>query len=178
MSKEHIYATLKYIIIGDAYVGKSNINLRFVKGEFVNDYQATIGLEFGSKEIEYENKKYKVEVWDTAGHEKFQSISRNYYKNTVCTLVVYDITSRESFNNIKCWIDDCKQHVAPTTQIIILGNKCDLEDKREVSSQEGNEFADSNGLQFYETSAKDGTNIENVFKNSVEKIEKYNSKIL
>ena len=171
-NKEDVYATLKYIIIGDTNVGKSKINLRFVNEEFVSEYQATVGVEFGSKVVEYDNKKYKVQVWDTAGQEQFKSIARNYYKNTVCTLVVYDITSRDSFNNVKSWIDDCKQHIAPTTQIIILGNKCDLEDKREVSTEEGNEFAESRELQFYETSAKDGTNVEKVFRSSVEKIAK------
>ena len=91
---------LKYIIIGDAAVGKSNLLLRYVHGQFKPEYQLTIGVEFGAKNIEISSKIFRIQIWDTAGQENFRSITRAYYKNSVCALVVYDISSRDSFNNV------------------------------------------------------------------------------
>ena len=98
---------LKYIIIGDAAVGKSNLLLRFAQNDFKMEYQLTIGVEFGAKNIEINNKKYRLQIWDTAGQENYRSITRAYYKNSVCAILVYDITNRDSFEHISSWIDDC-----------------------------------------------------------------------
>ena len=99
---------LKYIIIGDSFVGKSNILIQYTKNRFNEDYQSTIGVEFGAKTLEINNRIYKIQIWDTAGQENFRSITRAYYKNSVCAFVVYDITNRNSFANIQNWIEDCK----------------------------------------------------------------------
>ena len=163
---------LKYIIIGDAAVGKSNLLLRYVHGQFKPEYQLTIGVEFGAKNINISSKVFRIQIWDTAGQENFRSITRAYYKNSVCALVVYDISSRDSFNNVTSWIEDCKNQSPKTIFMVLVGNKCDLEDKRQVSYEEGKELADKNELLFFESSAKDGINVEEIFENSAKEIAK------
>ena len=163
---------LKYIIIGDAAVGKSNLLLRYVHGQFKPEYQLTIGVEFGAKNIEISSKIFRIQIWDTAGQENFRSITRAYYKNSVCALVVYDISSRDSFNNVMSWIDDCKNQSPKTIFIVLVGNKSDLDDKRQVSYEEGKELADKNELLFFESSAKDGINVDEIFVNSAKEIAK------
>ena len=132
---------LKYIIIGDAAVGKSNLLLRYSYGKFNPEYQITMGFEFGAKNVEIRNKIYRIQIWDTAGQENFRSITRGYYKNSACALVVYDISSRESFKNIDDWIDDCKNQSSESIFMVLVGNKSDLSDKRQVSMEEGTELA-------------------------------------
>ena len=163
---------LKYIIIGDAAVGKSNLLLRYCHGQFKPEYQLTIGVEFGAKNIQINNKVFRIQIWDTAGQENFRSITRAYYKNSVCALVVYDISSRDTFNNVSTWIEDCKNQSPKTIFMALVGNKCDLNDKRQVSIEEGRELAERNDMMFFETSAKDGINVEEIFVNSADQISK------
>ena len=153
----------KYIIIGDSAVGKSNILLRYIHDKFNEEFQSTIGVEFGARNIKIEDKIYRIQIWDTAGQETFRSITRAYYKNSVCACVVYDITNKNSFQNIKSWMEDCKKQSPKTVFLILIGNKVDLEDKRQVTYEEGSIFAEKNGMLFFETSAKTGKNIEEIF---------------
>ena len=160
----------KYIIIGDAAVGKSNILLKYAHNQFKSEYQLTIGVEFGVKNTEIKNKIYRIQVWDTAGQENFRSITRAYYKNSVCALIVYDISNKDSFNNVSIWVDDCRSQSPKTITLVLVGNKCDLEEQRQVTYEEGEEFAKENGMMFFEVSAKTGSNIENVFVQSAMEI--------
>jgi small GTP-binding protein len=162
MSLSYSYL-LKYIIIGDSAVGKSNLLLRYAHEKFNEDYQATIGIEFGSKNIEIDNEKYRIQIWDTAGQENFKSLTRAYYKNSVCAIIVYDITNKQSFNNINTWIDDCKNQSPKTIFFVLVGNKSDLENKRQVNYNEGLKFAQENNILFFESSAKTGKNVEDIF---------------
>ena len=164
--------TLKYIIIGDSGVGKSNILLQYLQGKFNEEFQTTIGVEFGAKNLNLKDKIYRIQIWDTAGQEMFRSITRSYYKNSVCACVVYDITNRNSFDNIRSWIEDCKKHSPKTVFLVLIGNKNDLESSRKVSYDEGEDFAKKYGMLFYETSAKTGKNINEVFMNSCSEIAK------
>ena len=170
MSSKKFDYLLKYIIVGDVAVGKSNLLLRFVYNTFKTEYVTTIGVEFGEKNIEHNKKIYQIQIWDTAGQEQFRSITRAYYKNAVCALVVYDITNKESFESAKQWIDDCKNYMAKNVIIFLVGNKIDLENKRQVTKEEGQELAEVYGLLFMETSAKSGDKVNDVFKNSLEEI--------
>ena len=163
---------LKYVIIGDSGVGKSNILLKYTNGTFSDEFKATVGVEFGAKNIEIKKTIYRIQIWDTAGQENFRSITRAYYKNSVCALVVYDISSRDSFNNVSTWIEDCKNQSPKTIFMVLVGNKSDLNDRRQVNTEEGQELADKFGIQFYETSAKTGDNVNEIFYNSADEIAK------
>ena len=163
---------LKYIVIGDSAVGKSNLLLRYAHDRFNDEYQATIGVEFGAKNVEINDQIYRIQIWDTAGQENFRSITRAYYKNSVCALVVYDISSRDSFNNVSTWVEDCKNQSPKTIFMALVGNKSDLEDKRAVSYEEGKDFADKNEMMFFETSAKTGVNVDEIFSQTANEIGK------
>ena len=163
---------LKYIIIGDAAVGKSNLLLRFAQNDFKSEYQLTIGVEFGAKNIEIDNKKYRLQIWDTAGQENYRSITRAYYKNSVCAILVYDITNRDSFEHISSWIEDCLNQSPKTVFMVLVGNKSDLDDKRKVTTEEGEIMAKNHNLIFFETSAKNGDNVDKIFEESAKEINK------
>ena len=163
---------LKYVIIGDSGVGKSNILLKYTNGTFSDEFKATVGFEFGAKNIEIKKTIYRIQIWDTAGQENFRSIARAYYKNSVCACIVYDITNRNSFNSVQEWIDDCTKQTPKTILLLLIGNKNDLNDKREVQYEEGEEFAKKKNMIFLETSAKTGNNINTIFEKSVEQIDK------
>ena len=161
---------LKFIIIGDAAVGKSNLLLRYTSGQFKEEYQLTIGVEFGSNNVIIGDNTYRIQIWDTAGQENFRSITRSYYKNTACAIIVYEISNKKSFENISSWIEECKNTAPKSILMVLVGNKCDL-DNREVTEEEGREFAEKNGMLFFETSAKTGKNVEELFKESVKVID-------
>ena len=163
---------LKYVIVGDASVGKSNLLLRYSHGQFREEYQLTIGVEFGSNNVVVDDKVYRIQIWDTAGQENFRSITRSYYKNSACALIVYDITRRVSFESLSDWIEDCKNSSPKTVVMVLVGNKCDLAQNREVNEEEGREFAEKHGMLFFETSAKTGQNVEELFKQSATLIAK------
>ena len=162
----------KYIIIGDSSVGKSCIMVKYINGGFDEEFKTTIGIEFGSKNETIKGKIYRIQIWDTAGQETFRSITRAYYKNSVCAFIVYDVTNKKTFANVQDWFNDCKKQTPKTVTMVLVGNKIDLEDKREVSYEDGENFAKENGMLFYETSAKNGDNIEKMFYESAEIIAK------
>ena len=160
----------RYIIVGDINVGKSCIMLQFSSNQFREEHELTIGVEFAIKFLEIKNKNIKIQVWDTAGEEAFQSITKSYYRNAIGALLVYDITKKSSFEHLQKWLDSVKENSSKNIKIILIGNKIDLEDKREVTFQEGEEFAKNNGLFFFETSAKNFKNINEAFNKLTEEI--------
>ena len=170
MSEIDFNYLLKYIIIGDSAVGKSNILTQYVYEKFSEEFQSTLGVEFAAKNAVIDNKIYRIQIWDTAGAENFRSITRAYYKNSVCAFIVYDITKRETFENVQVWLDDIKNQCPQTVLLVLVGNKLDLENERQISYEEGESFAQKNNMYFFETSAKTGVNIENLFLKSAETI--------
>eukprot|EP01120_Amphizonella_sp_Union-15-10_P005593 TRINITY_DN166_c0_g3_i4.p1 TRINITY_DN166_c0_g3~~TRINITY_DN166_c0_g3_i4.p1 ORF type:complete len:193 (+),score=30.24 TRINITY_DN166_c0_g3_i4:41-580(+) len=158
------YAYLfKYIIIGDTGVGKSCLLLQFTDKRFQPIHDLTIGVEFGARMIALDNKQIKLQIWDTAGQESFRSITRSYYRGAAGALLVYDITRRDTFNNLTTWLQDTRQRANENMTIMLVGNKSDLEDQRAVTLDEGEKFARENGLLFLETSAKTAANVEEIF---------------
>jgi len=165
------YAYLfKYIIIGDTGVGKSCMLLQFTDKRFQPVHDLTIGVEFGARLVNIDHNQIKLQIWDTAGQESFRSITRSYYRDAAGALLVYDITRRESFNHLTRWLEEARQNGNPNMTIMLIGNKCDLEHRRAVSTKEGELFAQENGLIFLETSAKTAANVEAAFIKTAENI--------
>jgi len=152
----------KYIIVGDAGVGKSCLLLQFTDKRFRAEHDMTIGVEFGHRVVEMDDQRVKLQIWDTAGQEAFRSITRAYYRGATGALLVYDIGRRSTFEHLAQWLMDARQHAQPNMVIILIGNKSDLE-RREVTHEEGAWFARQNGLYFLEASAKTGSNVETAF---------------
>ena len=164
---DHLF---RYIIVGDMAVGKSCILLQFTDNKFRHQHELTIGVEFGGKTIEIGNKNVKIQIWDTAGQEAFQAITRTYYKGAVGALLVYDITRRDTFTHVTKWLEEVKMNSSKSICVILIGNKKDLEDKRQVTYEEGENFAKENGLMFLETSAKTAYNVVEAFNLSAQAI--------
>ena len=154
----------------DIAVGKSCILLQFTDNKFRLQHELTIGVEFGAKTIELNNKNIKIQIWDTAGQEAFQAITRTYYKGAVGALLVYDITRRDTFTHVTKWLEEVKSNSSKSICVILIGNKKDLEDKRQVTYEEGESFAKENGLMFLETSAKTAYNVVEAFNLSAQAI--------
>ena len=145
MAEEDYEMMIKVILIGDSAVGKTNIMGKYLKGQFLENSKATVGVEFGSKLFNIDNHKIKAQIWDTAIQEKYKSITGAYYKGSKGAFVVYDITRRDTFDSTDRWINDLKASADPKINIILIGNKSDLDDKREVSKEQGEEKAKSFG---------------------------------
>ena len=163
MSFQSYAYVFKYIIVGDSSVGKSCLLLQFTDKRFKSTHDLTIGVEFGSRTVQINDKAIKLQIWDTAGQESFRSITRSYYRGSIGALLVYDITKRSSFENLQKWLEEMKENAYSKMQIILIGNKVDLESERQVSTEEGETFAKKHSLIFFETSAKTAINVEKAF---------------
>ena len=155
----------KILILGDSLVGKSSILIRYTEETFYENRFGILGIDFKIQFINIRDNKVKMQIWDTAGQERFGTISKPFYKNAAGIILVYDISNKESFKNVNNWFNEINNNISPEVahQKILVGNKSDLEDKREVSFQEGSDYAESKSMKFFETSAKNGNNISVVF---------------
>ncbi|CAD2216335.1 Rab family, other [Angomonas deanei] len=153
----------KYIIIGDSGVGKSCLLLQFTEKRFEPLHDLTIGVEYGARVISIHDTSVKLQIWDTAGQESFRSITRSYYRGASGALLVYDVTRRETFEHLQSWLEDARANANTAIVVMLIGNKCDLENNREVSREEGEAFARKNGLIFMEASAKTAQNVDEAF---------------
>ncbi|XP_075388459.1 ras-related protein Rab-8B [Tenrec ecaudatus] len=162
MAKTYDYL-FKLLLIGDSGVGKTCLLFRFSEDAFNTTFISTIGIDFKIRTIELDGKKIKLQIWDTAGQERFRTITTAYYRGAMGIMLVYDITNEKSFDNIKNWIRNIEEHASSDVERMILGNKCDMNDKRQVSKERGEKLAIDYGIKFLETSAKSSTNVEEAF---------------
>ncbi|KAF3656104.1 Ras-related protein RABA5a [Capsicum baccatum] len=160
----------KIVLIGDSAVGKSNLLARFARDEFYPNSKSTIGVEFQTQKININGKEVKAQIWDTAGQERFKAVTSAYYRGAVGALLVYDISRRLTFDNIGRWLNELQTHSDMNVVIILVGNKTDLKDAREVTTAEGKALAEAKGLFFIETSALDSSNVASAFQIVVKEI--------
>jgi len=153
----------KYLVIGNSGVGKSCLLIRFTDDTFSDSYVTTIGVDFKIKTLDIEGKSCKLQIWDTAGQERFRNIISSYYRGAQGIMLVYDITDMESFQNLNTWLIEIEKNASKNVYKILVGNKCDMENERKVTVEQGKEFAEQYGMQFFETSAKNSTNVSDAF---------------
>ncbi|KAL7425024.1 hypothetical protein Q5752_000712 [Cryptotrichosporon argae] len=153
----------KFIVIGEAATGKSCLLYQFINEAFKEHSAHTIGVEFSSRTVRIGERNIKLQLWDTAGQERFRSVTRSYYRGAAGAILVYDITSRASFANLDRWVADCRAVASPHVAIVLVGNKLDREDEREVMYEEGERWAREHGLTFLETSSRSGENTQAAF---------------
>ena len=156
--------SFKIIVIGDSGVGKSCLTMKATKNIFENYYSPTIGFEFYTFNVRIKEKNIRLQIWDTCGQEVYRSLINGFYRNSSLAILVYSIDSMKSFRNLEIWVNEIKLNSSPNVKVFLIGNKKDLEEKREVSSTKGKQFyKDHNLNMFLETSAKTGFNSQKVF---------------
>ena len=165
----------KLILIGNSGVGKSSILNRYMNKAFEESYKCTIGVDFLMKSIEINGKTVKLQLWDTAGQEKYKSMVASYYRGANVALVVFDITNHESFDSLPLWIENYYKNGPEQKNIILIGNKKDMIEERQVTQEEAELFSQTNNMIYFETSAKDGDNIDYVFTYAAEKLVEFYS---
>ena len=154
----------KLVFLGEQSVGKTSLITRFMYDSFDNTYQATIGIDFLSKTMYLEDRTVRLQLWDTAGQERFRSLIPSYIRDSTVAVVVYDITNANSFHQTSKWIDDVRTERGSDVIIMLVGNKTDLSDKRQVSTEDGERKAKELNVMFIETSAKAGYNVKQLFR--------------
>ncbi|KAG5730300.1 GTP-binding protein ypt2 [Termitomyces sp. T112] len=163
MPPPHYDFLIKLLLIGDSGVGKSCLLLRFCDDAWTPSFITTIGIDFKIRTIELDGKRIKLQIWDTAGQERFRTITTAYYRGAMGILLVYDVTSENSFNNIRTWHANIEQHASEGVNKILIGNKSDWTDKKIVTEEQGRELAAELGIKFMETSAKANDGVEEAF---------------
>jgi Ras-related protein Rab-5C len=162
----------KLVLLGDMGTGKSSLVLRFVKGQFFEYQESTIGAAFLTQTVSVNDTTVKFEIWDTAGQERYHSLAPMYYRGAAAAIVVYDLTSVESFNRAKSWVRELQRQGNPSLVMALAGNKSDKAEERKVSTEEAQAYSDENGLFFMETSAKTAVNVNELFYEIARKLPK------
>ncbi|KAH7819072.1 Rab18a [Monocercomonoides exilis] len=161
---------VKIVVIGESQVGKSSLLLRFTEDTFDPNQPATIGVDFQAKDITFREKMVRITIWDTAGQERYRTLTSSYYRGATGIILVYDVTKRLTFENLDRWLKEAREHIGETDSVTMLvGNKADLPD-RQISLEEGKDFARKRGMLFIEASAKETTGVEQAFMETIEKI--------
>ena len=151
------------MVIGNSGVGKSCLLIRFTDDTWSDSYVTTIGVDFKIKTLDVDGKSVKLQIWDTAGQERFRNIISSYYRGAQGIMLVYDITDLESFQNLNSWLIEIEKNASKNVYKILVGNKCDMESERKVTAEQGKDFAAQYGMKFFETSAKESTNVTDAF---------------
>ena len=171
--QDYIFKVLR---LGNSDVGKSSLLLRFVDSLWNDAFVPTIGVDFKVKTLEINNKKVKMQIWDTAGQERFRTVVSTYFRGAHGILLLYDVTNKDSFKNLENWLIEIEKNSSDKVLKILVGNKCDLSDDREIQTEEGQAFAVRNGMEFMETSAKMNTNVSEAFETLGKLMIDFNSK--
>ena len=175
-NKDYDYI-FKLVLIGDTCVGKSCILVRFSDDIFNDNYVTTIGVDFRFKTMVIKNKVAKIQIWDTAGQERYRSITTAYYRGAAAIIICCDCTNKESFNNVKNWIEEIAKYTDENTvDKIVFMNKCDLSEERIIKKDEIEKFEKENGIKVLEVSAKTGEGIDNAFEYIISKLIDKNEK--
>ena len=176
MTDELVY---KVLLLGDSSVGKTCFLLRYCDKSFQEAHLSTIGLDYRLKSMTLQNdKNIKLQIWDTAGQDRFRAITKNYYKGANGIILIYDVTNKQSYENVKNWLTQIKEEANPNVIIYLAGNKIDVEEEqRVITTEDGQKIADEYKLPFKETSAKNGINVNEIFQELVEKIDETFSKL-
>ena len=175
MSEDCVY---KVLLLGDSTVGKTCFLMKYTDKSFQEVHMSTIGLDYRLKTMTLKNgKNIKLQIWDTAGQDRFRAITKNYYKGANGIILIYDVTSIQTYENVKNWITQIREEASKNVVIYIAGNKIDMEEERKVTTEEGQKLADEYGFPFIETSAKSGINIDETFSDLAEKIDSVYSKL-
>ena len=170
MADECVY---KVLLLGDTTVGKTCFLMKYTDKTFQDIHMATIGLDYRLKSMKLKSgKNIKLQIWDTAGQDRFRAITKNYYKGSHGIILIYDVTNIQTFENVKSWVNQIREEASTNVIIYIAANKIDMEEERKVSKEEGEKLAQELGFPFMETSAKSGVNINETFDDLVERIDK------
>ncbi|XP_052262531.1 ras-related protein Rab-37-like isoform X2 [Dreissena polymorpha] len=162
--EEDVDNTYKVMLIGDSGVGKTCLLVRFKDGAFLSgSFISTVGIDFRNKVVEVDGTKVKLQIWDTAGQERFRSVTHAYYRDANALLLLYDVTNRSSFDNIRAWLTEINEYAQEDVVIMLLGNKADMAGERIIRAEDGEKLAKDHGVAFMETSAKTGMNVELAF---------------
>ncbi|KAM5309298.1 ras-related protein Rab-3D isoform 1-T2 [Glossophaga mutica] len=168
----------KLLLIGNSSVGKTSFLFRYADDSFSPAFVSTVGIDFKVKTVYRHNKRIKLQIWDTAGQERYRTITTAYYRGAMGFLLVYDVANQESFTAVQDWATQIKTYSWDNAQVILVGNKCDLEDERVVLAEDGQRLANDLGFEFFEASAKENINVKQVFERLVDIIcEKMNESL-
>ena len=165
------FYTYKVVLLGDSAVGKTSLATQFVSKTYSKFQDSTIGAAFLSKQVEVDGRQIRFEIWDTAGQERYRSLAPMYYRNAKVALVVFDITNKRSFEGAKSWVSELMNNLGGNYKIVILGNKVDLEDRRQVQKEDIDLYIYQNGFDYYETTATDFENVDSMFKKVAENLD-------
>ena len=176
MADEDYDFIFKVLLLGNSDVGKSSLLLRYVDSVWNDAFVPTIGVDFKVKTLTINEKKVKMQIWDTAGQERFRTVVSTYFRGAHGISLLYDVTNRDSFKNLESWLIEIEKNAKEKVLKILIGNKCDLGEDREITIEEGKAFALRNGMEFMETSAKMNTNVTEAFETLGKLMIEFNSK--
>ena len=165
--------TIQLLVIGDSCVGKTSLITRYTNGIFKEEYLATVGLDYYSKVEAINNQTINIKLWDTVGQERYKSLTQNFFRNAEGVLLTFDVTNTESFDNLKDWIGSIKTNMEGKNiylPLIIVGNKIDMEDSREINKEDADKFASDNNYKYFETSAKTGEGVDDAIRDLVNQV--------
>jgi len=165
--------TIQLLVIGDSSVGKTSLITRYTNGTFKEEYLATVGLDYYSKVEAINNQTINIKLWDTAGQERYKALTQNYFRNAEGVLLTFDVTNTESFNNLKDWIGSIKTNMESKNiflPLIIVGNKIDMEEAREINKEDAEKFVSDNNYKYFETSAKTGEGVDDAIRDLVNQV--------